>query len=164
MDATNTKTEAKTCTACGRRAPVLTSEVIALLEDAGAMVNMRPAAGMANVGLEACRLVLQRQQGAAVERVQVTCLVRLRAEPVNGVDCVELATVPMTTLERELLLNLGALHAPGPEDAATMQAIMQEAFDSSATVFELALLGPSASAFYMDALARAMLGEDEEMD
>jgi hypothetical protein len=46
----------------------------------------------------------------------------------------------------------------------TMQAIMQEAFDSSATVFELALLGPSASAFYMDALARAMLGEDDEMD
>ena len=68
-----------------------------------------------------------------------------------------------STLERELLLSLGALHAPGPEDAATMQAIMQEAFDSSATVFELALLGPSASAFYMDALARAMLGEDDEM-
>ena len=99
-----------------------------------------------------------------MERVQVTCLVRLRAEPVNGVDCAELATVPMTTLERELLLNLGALHAPGPADTATMQAIMQEAFDSSATVFELDLLGPSASAFYMDALARAMLGEDDEMD
>ena len=58
--------ETKTCTACGRRAPVLTSEEIALLEDAGAMVDMRPAAGMANVGLEACRLVLQRQQGCAV--------------------------------------------------------------------------------------------------
>ena len=155
--------ETKTCTACGGRAPVLTSEEIALLEDSGALVNMQTAPGMANVGLEACRLVLQRQQGAAVERVDVTCLVRLRAEPVNGVDCVELATVPMTTLERELLLNLGALHAPGPADTATMQAIMQEAFDSSALVFELELLGPSATAFYMDALARAMLGEDEEM-
>jgi hypothetical protein len=105
--------------------------------------------------------VLQRLQGAPVERVQVTCLVRLQSEPVNGVDCVELATVPMTTLERELLLQLGALHAPAPQDAATIQAIMQEAFDSSATVFELALLGPSASAFYMDALAASMLGDDE---
>ena len=140
---------------------LLVLEVLTLLEDSGAMVDMRPAPGMANVGLEACRLILQRQQGAAVERVEVTCLVRLQAEPVNGVDCVELATVPMTTLERELLLNLGALHAPGPADAATMQAIMQEAFDSSALVFELALLGPSATAFYMAALARAMLGEDE---
>ena len=156
--------ETKTCTACGRRAQVLTGEEIALLEDAGALVDMRAAPGMANVGLEACRLVLQRQQGAAVERVQVTCLVRLQSEPVDGEDCVQLATVPMTTLERELLLNLGALHAPGPEDAATMQSIMQEAFDSSATVFELALLGPSASALYMEALARAMLGEDDEMD
>jgi hypothetical protein len=156
--------ETKTCTACGQRAPVLTGEEIALLEDAGAMVNMRPAPGMANVGLEACRLVLQRQQGAAVERVQVTCLVRLQSEPVNGVDCVELATVPMTTLERELLLNLGALHAPGEGDAATMQAIMQQAFDSSALVFELYLLGPRASACYMDALAVSMLGEDVEPD
>jgi hypothetical protein len=156
--------ESKTCTACGRRAPVLTGEEISLLEDSGAMVDMRPAAGMANVGLEACRLVLQRQQGAAVERVQVTCLVRLCAEPVNGVDCVELATVPMTTLERELLLNLGALHAPGEGDAATMQAIMQEAFDSSAAVFELALLGPRASAVYLDALAASMLGADDEAD
>jgi hypothetical protein len=153
--------ERKTCTACGRRAPVLTGEEIALLEDAGAMVDMRPAPGMANVGLEACRLVLQRQQGAAVERVQVTCLVRLQSEPVNGVDCVELANVPMTTLERELLLNLGALHAPGPADAATIQEIMQEAFDSSALVFELALLGPRASACYMDALAASMLGEHD---
>jgi hypothetical protein len=153
--------ERKTCTACGRRAPVLTGEEIALLEDAGAMVNMRAAPGMANVGLEACRLVLQRQQGAAVERVQVTCLVRLQSEPVNGVDCVELANVPMTTLERELLLNLGALHAPGPADAATIQEIMQEAFDSSALVFELALLGPRASACYMDALAASMLGEHD---
>ena len=148
MDTSSSET--KTCTACGRRAPVLTGEEIALLEDAGAMVDMRPAPGMANVGLEACRLVLQRQQGAAVERVQVTCLVRLQTsfmEP-DAADCAELATVPMTTLERQLLLNLGALHAPGPEDAATMQAIMQEAFDSSATVFELASLGPSASAFW----------------
>jgi hypothetical protein len=31
--------ETKTCTACGRRAPVLTGEEIALLEDAGAMVD-----------------------------------------------------------------------------------------------------------------------------
>jgi hypothetical protein len=156
--------ERKTCMACGRRAPVLTGEEISLLQDAGALVDMRAAPGMANVGLEACRLVLQRQQGAAVERVQVTCLVRLQSEPVNGVDCVELATVPMTTLERELLLHLGALHAPGEGDAATIQEIMQEAFDSSALVFELALLGPSASAFYMHALARAMLGEDDEPD
>ena len=142
---------------------MLTSEEISLLEDAGAMVDMRPAPGMANVGLEACRLVLQRQQGAAVERVQVTCLVRLQTSG-DAADCAELATVPMTTLERELLLHLGALHAPGPADAATIQAIMQQAFDSSALVFELALLGPSATAFYMDALARAMLGEDDEMD
>jgi hypothetical protein len=156
--------ETKTCTACGQRAPVLTSEEISLLEDAGAMVDMRPAPGMANVGLEACRLVLQRQQRAPVERVQVTCLVRLQSEPVDGLDgqdCVELATVLMTTLERELLLNLGALHAPGPEDAATIQEIMQEAFDSSAAVFELALLGPRASAIYMDALAASMLGEHD---
>ena len=61
--------ETKSCTACGQRAPVLTGEEISLLEDSGAMVDMRPAPGMANVGLEACRLVLQRQQGAAVERV-----------------------------------------------------------------------------------------------
>ena len=167
--------ETKTCTACGRRAQVLTGEEIALLEDAGALVDMRAAPGMANVGLEACRLVLQRQQGAPVERVQVTCLVRLQTsfmEPVDAAQdaaqdaahCAELATVPMTTLERELLLNLGALHAPGPEDAATIQEIMQEAFDSSAPVFELALLGPRASAFYMDALAASMLGEDDEPD
>jgi hypothetical protein len=156
--------ETKTCTACGQRAPVLTGEEISLLEDAGAIVNMRTAPGMANVGLEASRLVLQRLQGAPVERVQVTCLVRLQLEPVDAADCAELATVPMTTLERELLLNLGALHAPGPADAATMQAIMQEAFDSSATVFELALLGPRASACYMDALAASMLGADDEPD
>jgi hypothetical protein len=156
--------ETKTCTACGRRAQVLTAEEIALLEDAGALVDMRAAPGMANVGLEACRLVLQRQQGVPIERVQVTCLVRLQLEPVGGLDCVELATVPMTTLERQLLLNLGALHAPGPEDAATIQEIMQEAFDSSAPVFELALLGPRATAFYIDALAASMVGEDDEDD
>jgi hypothetical protein len=161
--------ETKTCTACGARAHVLTGEEIALLEDAGALVDMRAGAGMANVGLEACRLVLQRQQGAAVERVQVTCLVRLQMEPVDGVASAELfvselATVPMTTLERELLLNLGALHAPGPADAATMQEIMQEAFDSTATVFELALLGPRASACYMDALAASMLAAEDEPD
>jgi hypothetical protein len=120
--------ETKTCTACGQRAPVLTGEEISLLEDAGAIENMRTAPGMDIVGLEASRLVLQRLQGAPVERVQVTCLVRLQSEPVNGVDCVELATVPMTTLERELLLNLGALHAPGPADAATIQEIMQECY------------------------------------
>ena len=156
--------ETKTCTACGQRAPVLTGEEISLLEDAGAIVDMRTAPSMANVGLEATRLVLQRLQRRPPEWVQVTCLVRLQSEPVNGVDCVELATVPMTTLERELLLNLGALHAPGPADAATIQEIMQEAFDSSATVFELYLLGPRESACYMDALAVSMLGEDDEPD
>ncbi len=70
----------------------------------------------------------------------------------------------MTTLERELLLNLRALHAPGPADAGTIQEIMQEAFDSSALVFELALLGPRASASYMDALAASMLGADDDPD
>ena len=161
--------ETKTCTACGQRAPVLTGEEIALLEDAGAMVDMRVSIAITNVGPAACRLVLQRLQGAAVDRLDVTCLVRLQMEPVDGVASAELfvselATVPMTTLERELLLSLGALHAPGPEDAATMQAIMHGAFDSSATVFELALLGPRASACYMDALAASMLGEDDDPD
>jgi hypothetical protein len=156
--------ETKTCTACGQRAPVLTGEEISLLEDAGAIVNMRTAPGMANVGQEACRLVLQRQQGARVDRVLVTCLVRLQSEPVDGEDCVQLATVPMTTLERELLLNLGALHAPGPADAATMQEIMQEACDSSALVFELYLLGPRAFRCYMVALVASMEGEDDEPD
>jgi hypothetical protein len=156
--------ETKMCTACGQQAQVLTGEEIALLEDAGALVDMLPAPGMANVGLEACRLVQQRQQGAPVERVQVNCLVRLQFEPVDGQDIVELATVPMTTLERELLLNLGALHAPGPQDADTMQEIMQGAFDSTARVFELAMLGPSASATYMDAISASMLGADDDPD
>ena len=156
--------ETKMCTACGQQAQVLTGEEIALLEDAGALVDMRTAPGMENVGLEACRLVLQRLQGAPVERVQVNCLVRLQFEPVDGQDIVELATVPMTTLERELLLHRGALHAPGPQDAATMQDIMQQAFDSTARVFELAMLGQRASACYMDTISASMLAADDEQD
>ena len=165
----------ETCTACCQRAPVLTGEEIALLQDAGALVGMRAAPEITNVGLEACRLVRQRQQGAAVERVQVTCLVRLQSGPVHGVGSFvfdhavelfvsELATVPMTTLERELLLNLGALHAPGPADADTIQQIMEEAFDNNTPVFELAVLGPRAHACYMDALAASMLASDDDMD
>ena len=49
----------------------------------------------------------------------------------------------------------------GCVSAATMQEILQEAFDSSALVFTLALLGPRAFRCYMDELAASMEGADD---
>jgi hypothetical protein len=47
---------------------------------------------------EALRLLLEREEGAPVEREEVSCLVRLEAAPVAGRDCAEMARAPMTTL------------------------------------------------------------------
>jgi hypothetical protein len=80
--------------------PSLTGKEIALLEDAGSMEVMRVV--QLGLSLEAVRLVLQLQQGSAIEHIEVSnCLVRqVVCEQVLGCD------VPMSTIERQLLQDI----------------------------------------------------------
>lgn len=161
----------KKCEHCGRTAPVLTGSEIALLRDVGALADVEDSAG--NLGpmdpsrlqRQAAEMILARGSGGAVELVGMTVLVRLEGPQSrdDGVDIAELTNVDMTPLERQLLLDRGALHAPTHDDMATITAIVVEvtgddtALPPDVLVFECELLGPHARQSYIAHIAQSML-------
>jgi hypothetical protein len=90
--------------------PSLAGKEIALLEDAGAMEDMRVVP--LGLILEAASLVLHHQQSTVIEHIKVSnCLVRpVVGEQVMGCD------VPMSTLELQLLQDIWSLCAPNAAD------------------------------------------------
>ena len=109
---------------------------------------------------EARRQVLDLQNGAAIQNVDIpNCLVK----PVNGEPIVNNG-LPMTILERQLLLDIGALRPPSIKADGIIDFVMlQEHFQDNCCVFELARLGPRARMLYQIVYEILLARCDEEM-
>ena len=94
---------------------------------------------------EARRQVIELLEDVAIQNVEIpNCLVK----PVNG-DPIVNNGLPMTMLERQLLLDIGALRAPSMEaDGIIDFEMLQMKFKDNCSVFELARLGPRAHMLY----------------
>jgi hypothetical protein len=69
------------------------------------------------------------------------------------------ATGSFTTLELQLLRDLGAVYAPrGAQAQEAAARLMQDMYDPAASVFELDMLGPKARAVYLETLGEALAG------
>lgn len=88
--------------------PCLIDCEIALLEDVNVLINMRidPDKLVFNV----CTEIVKRIKEPKIDYIYVNCLVKpIVGEPIHN------DSLPMTTLEKELLLMKGALRPPNVE-------------------------------------------------
>ena len=115
--------------------------------------NMEHAMGiiLANLSTEASMQLKKRQEGAAIHKVVIpNCLIKpLKGKQIiiNGIAMT--TDLPMTTLERQLILDIGALRAPSIEaDGVIDFQMLKTKFKDNCYVFELARLGPYARDFY----------------
>ena len=99
---------------------------------------------LANLNTEAT-MQLKQHLGTAIHEVVIpNCLIKtLEGEPIviNGLSMI--TDLPMTMLERQLVLDIGALCTPSIEaDGVIDFQMLKMKFKDNCSVFELARLGP----------------------